>query len=390
MLNIAYIGNFGFPDKNASGKRVLGNCKALLNFGYNVFCIGPGNENKYSYEGIVVYSINRGNEIERVLRSKLAIIENILEKENIECIILYGAIFTEKENIKLIKWCHKKNICVIYDQVDWLDLNWHNPIRAIIRAWNHKLIKNNIIPSCDGVICISSYLENYYLKNNIDVLVVPPLALNKVDKISLDFNEKNIKLVYAGTTSDIRRPTSQWKDRIDIMFEMLYEVSKLESIKPFTLDIYGMTKERYLNMFPLKERNKGEMIIDKLRTRVIFHGNVSNSETMARIKNADFTILIRDKKRATMVGFPTKVSESISCGTPVLCNDTSDIKNYIKNGKNGFVMNDVKLMFIQALSLNKSDILEMKKSCCENPFFFEKYQKKLGEFIEKIIHKRRK
>ena len=385
MQTAAYLGNFGFLGGNASGKRVLGNCKVLQEIGYRVICLGPGKDPPTVYEGITIYSIHRTNEIERVLINKLPQIKKIIVDEGVSVIFLYGALFTQRENIQIIKWCHKRKIRVFYDQVDWLDVNWHNPFRGFIRALNHKLLNERVIPACDGVICISTFLAEYHSKRGSKTVVIPPLSIEKSSVLphSYDKDEKNpIRFVYAGTTSDVHRAICQWKDRIDIMFEKLNDYSKEQSSKPFVLHIYGMTEEQYIGMFPIKEMKHGRKVICELGGRVVFHGSVPNRTVMERIRSADFTILIRDKKRATMAGFPTKVSESISCGTPVLCNDTSDIKNYIINGKMGFVMDDTDQMLRKAFSMSRDEILSMKAQCKNNPFYYTRFQKRMKEFLE--------
>ena len=382
---VAYIGNFGFPDKNASGKRVYGNCKVLLKLGYKVVCIGPGSESKVCIDDIDLYSIDRGNEIQRVLQSRLSEVEKIIETENVSIVIIYGALFTEKENSKLISWCHVRSIKVIYDQVDWLDLNWHNPLRGIIRYRNQQLLDRKVIPACDGVICISSYLSEYHKKRGMATVVIPPLSseVTKSEQIDSDIDDI-IHLVYAGTTSDINRPTSQWKDRIDIMFKKLSEVANDKTLKPFHIDIFGMTMDQYIDMFPYDEKKQGRQVIDQLGERVCFHGLVPNSEATEEIRKANFTVLIRDKKRSTMAGFPTKVSESISFGTPVLCNDTSDINSYLISGVTGFVMDDVTAMFRKAFSMSKKEIVRMKEACSDNPFYYEKYCECMSTFMGQI------
>ena len=75
MKTAAYIGNFGFPDKNASGKRVLGNCKILQEIGYRVVCIGPGKGQPQEYDGIKLFSVDVGNGIQRVIRNKVSDVE---------------------------------------------------------------------------------------------------------------------------------------------------------------------------------------------------------------------------------------------------------------------------------------------------------------------------
>ena len=382
MTTVAYIGNFGFPDKNASGKRVLGNCKVLQKLGYRVICIGPGSEGKASFDGIDLYSIDRGNEVQRVLKNRLSEVIKIIETDNVSIIIIYGALFTEKENFKLINWCHARSIRVVYDQVDWLDLNWHNPLRGIIRYRNQHLMDRKVIPACDGVICISNYLSEYHRNKGMTTVVIPPLSLevSKPEQLNRDQNDA-IQLVYAGTTSDINRPTSQWKDRIDLMLKKLADVSDDKSLKPFQIDIFGMTMDQYIGMFPNKEKEAGRQVLKQLGERVCFHGLVPNSEAMEEIRKADFTVLIRDKKRSTMAGFPTKVTESISCGTPVLCNDTSDIKTYVVPELTGLVMDDVAEMFRKAFSMNEKQIVRMKNACSDNPFYYEKYCGRMSTFM---------
>ena len=388
MKTVVYIGNFGFPDKNASGKRVFGNCKVLQHLGYKIVCIGPGIGSKITYDEGDLYSINRGNEIQRVLNNKLSEVLDIIEIEKASIVIIYGALFTEKENYKLICWCHAHHIKVVYDQVDWLDLNWHNPLRGIIRYRNQQLMNRKVIPSCDGVICISSYLSEYHKKKGKNTVVIPPLS-EKITELEWDNNaiDDTIRLAYVGTTSDINRPTSQWKDRIDIMFMKLAEVAADKTLRPFHIDMFGMTEDEYIRMFPWNERRNGKYILKQLGNRVQFHGMVPNAIAIEKICKVDFTVLIRDKKRATMSGFPTKVSESISCGIPVLTNDTSDIKMYVKSGENGFVMDDVAKMFRQAFSMSGKEIIQMKNACHDNPFYYERYCDRLYGFLEQVIKK---
>lgn len=382
MKTIAYVGNFGFPDKNAAGKRVLGNCKLLQSLGYRTICIGPGAKQPCECNGIMLYSIPTGNPIRRVLKSKIKDVEAILKQEKVDIVILYGALFTQKANFRLLSWCKRKALRVFYDQVDWLDINWHNPFRGLIRTWNYYLLNKKVIPACDGVICISSYLADYYSRITKKTIVIPPLSIEKIDCLPEEYHASNtIRFVYAGTTSDVNRPTSQWKDRIDIMFEKLLECTKNPSLRPFTIDIYGMTEEQYIGMFPKQEKISGRRVLEELGSRVSFHGTLSNEEVLQKIRLADFTILIRDKKRATMAGFPTKVSESISCGTPVLCNDTSDIRMYITQGTTGFLSDDILGVLSIVLRLSNSGIIKMKAACLDSPFHYEKYKDLLGRFL---------
>lgn len=382
---VVYVGNFGFPDKNASGKRVLGNCLLLRELGYTPACIGSGKTGKTESQGIVCHNIGISN-MERVLGNGAAQITDLLKSNlhDLSAVILYGAIFTQKENCAIIRWCRRNGIKVYYDQVDWFELNWHNPLRALIRRSNHRLLNNHVIPECDGVICISSFLSDYLNKKGKKTVVIPPLAAMCSTAPEMLTESDCIRFVYAGTSTDVARPLEQWKDRIDLMFAVLAKAMQAEGTRPFRFDIFGLTREQYIRMFPEDLRQGGEAVLEQLGERIVFHGLVSNAEAMVGVAQANFTVLIRDKKRSTMSGFPTKVSESISCGTPVLCTDTSDLRQYIHNGFNGYICENDELESVYEVILKSTDVqlLQMKRNCADNPFYYMYFKQEMQRFLE--------
>lgn len=391
MRTIIYIGNFAFPDKNASGKRVLANCLCFQKMGFRTACIGPGDGTTESQYNVTSYTIKSGSSVKRVINNDVKRIINILENEkntNQLCaIILYGALFTQRENLKIIEWCKINLIKVIYDQVDWFELNWHNPLRAIVRWNNNRLMNKSVIPSCDGVICISKYLEKYHKNSGCKTVVIPPLSIVHSDIDISQNNKKDIIFAYAGTSTDIHRPVEQWKDRIDLFLEILSEFSTCEEVREFCINIYGFTYDQYINMFPTKLAKHAREVVETLGKRIVFHGRVANSEAVNGIKNADFTFLIRNKKRSTMAGFPTKVSESISIGTPVICNDTSDLLDYILNEKNGVILplSEMKNGIKKILQMTNDDIACLREGCLDNPFYYENFTDRLESWIKDIL-----
>ncbi len=382
---VAYVGNFGFPDKNASGKRVLGNCLLLKELGYTPVCIGSGATGTTEYQGIACHNIRISN-MERVLGNGATLITDLLKSHlnELTAVILYGALFTQKENCAIVCWCRKNRIAVYYDQVDWFELNWHNPLRALIRWNNHRLLNSRVIPKCDGVICISSFLSDYHSKNGKKTVVIPPLAAVCGASLEVMTESDCVRFVYAGTSTDVARPLEQWKDRIDLMLATLAKAMQAEGTRPFRFDIFGLTREQYIRMFPEDLRQGGKAVLEQLGQRIVFHGLVSNAEAMAGVTEANFTVLIRDKKRSTMSGFPTKVSESISCGTPVLCSDTSDLRQYIQNGVNGYICENDELESIYETILESTDaqLQQMKRNCENSPFYYMNFVQEMQHFLE--------
>ena len=382
---VAYVGNFGFPDKNASGKRVLGNCLLLRELGFVPVCIGSGKTGTTEAQGIVCHNISISN-VDRVLGNGSEQVAALLNRylQNLDAVILYGAIFTQKENCAIIRWCRKNGIAVYYDQVDWFELNWRNPLRALVRWNNNRLLNHRVIPQCDGVVCISSFLSDYHSKNGKKTVVIPPLAATCSTVPEKTEQSDCVRFVYAGTSTDVARPLEEWKDRIDLMFAALAKAMQAEGTRPFRFDIFGLTREQYIRMFPEDLRQGGEAILEQLGEQIVFHGLVPNTEAKEGGAQANVTVLIRDKKRSTMSGFPTKVSESISCGTPVLCSDTSDLRQYIQNGINGYIFENDQLegIYETILKLTDAQLLEMKRNCENSPFYYMNFKQEIQYFLE--------
>ena len=114
------------------------------------------------------------------------------------------------------------------------------------------------------------------------------------------------------------------------------------------------------------------------------------TEIQREINLSDFTILLREKNRATMAGFPTKVVESISCGTPVITTKTSDLETYIHEGYNGFFVNiENNSQLVEELTniLSQSQDLKrsMKSNCYEGKDFLpDRYISQFKQLLASI------
>jgi glycosyltransferase involved in cell wall biosynthesis len=105
------------------------------------------------------------------------------------------------------------------------------------------------------------------------------------------------------------------------------------------------------------------------------------------LKRADYTIFLRDNNLICTAGFPTKFSESIACGTPVLTNLTSDLGIYLQKGKNGFALDmssysGLVESIYEALTVSREQINNMKE-WCRNERTFD-YHSFVGEFSKML------
>lgn len=388
---IVYVGNFDRPEMNAAGKRVYGNALILRDLGYKVVLVGKSKEDNpekcYTSEiceGITYVSFpNIG-----MLRATKYItwFHNYLKRNRIHpiCYFRYGSPTLAIFDWQLLKSARKGNIPVVADVVDWLSADGGSFIFNIIKTVDTWLEKAWLNKKSDGIVVISRYLEKYYKKSVKHVTVIPPVV-EKYQKPQYSGSDKTV-LVYAGApfrkgieVKDVHKI----KDRLDLTVQ--YVAEAVESGANLVFKIYGVTHDEYTTAFP-----KHKPIVESYGDNIQFFGRVPMKAVQEEVNRADFTILLREKTRATMAGFPTKVVESMSCGTPVITTSTTDLPLYINNGVNGFFVDiDNKenalrdLALVYKLSSNEKDAL--KENCFETKAFeYNVFKDQVKEFLKSL------
>lgn len=328
---IVYIGGFELPDKNAAAHRVLSNGKAFRELGYNVVFIDSSKDpdtsreilqTKKEHYGFETYSVRYPKGAKawiKYLTDVKSYIKVIEKQQNVCMVILYN--FQAIAMRKLLNYCKKKDIKCCADVTEWRSAKGEGVVYRLLKDSDTWYRMKVLHKKLDGLIVISSYLQKFYsdVKN---VVRIPTLVDISEEKWKNPYSKSLdiLKLVYAGNPG--------MKDKLDVL------ISALEHIKkPYILDIVGLTKEQFLRYYPEFEK--------KLDSNgVVFHGRISHSETLNYVKQASFSCFFRDDDRVSNSGFPTKLAEALTCGTPVLTNRTSDIADYIGES-NGILVDKI-------------------------------------------------
>lgn len=330
MRNIIYIGNFELPDKNAAAHRVVNNAKALRELGFNVILMDTRRDNgdsildsKSECFGFVTYSMKHNNK-------RFYSISDFISVYNSFQNPIYAVVAYNYPGIalgRLLHFCRKNGIKLYADCTEWYGFVGINPFVKIITGIDSFIRMELVQPRVDGMIAISRYLEDYY-KKKVKTICVPPLTDLDDDKWcehSVTNNEK-MQILYAGSPG-------KHKDKLNKIIESIYD-AQLDSI---VFRIIGITKEQFLEYYP-----EDEHIIKDLDNIVIFMGRQPHDLVIHYLKQSDFSMFYREITRVTMAGFPTKFSEAITCGTPVITNRTSDLAEYLREGENGYWIDDIK------------------------------------------------
>lgn len=385
---VLYIGNFLFPEEGAAAKRVLNIGRALRLSDYEVIYAGNNVNNRkedkdidniYRYDGFEYYK----NDIVGILNKRIdyyysfkRIKKIICDIENknkrVEVIIGYHMDFLGM--IQCINYCKKNKIKFISDCTEWYD-----PRQVVhglfgLSYYNSQLRMLIANKKVDGLIAISSYLEDYY-KKYTNVLRVPALDNVNTKVVNIEEENEEVRFVYCGNPGKKDDLLSIWN-----AFE------KIGNSYKWKLNIVGIDKSHFL----FNEDKYSKEVINRFK----FYGRLSLKEAQNVIEESDFSILIRpEDRRYTKAGFPTKFSESLALGVPMICNLTSDIKDYLINLENGITVNgsselDLVQALNSALNLERDKIEIMKinaRKTAEIYFDYRNYKERLSNLIENEV-----
>jgi glycosyltransferase involved in cell wall biosynthesis len=366
---ILYIGGFELPDKNAAALRVLSIGKIFRDLDYSVvflaidkdleFDASIGTSNKI-IQGFQCYAQPYPKTNKQWIRY-LTTIDPFLEISrkypDLKAVVCYN--FPAVAFMRIRHYCHRNNLKVFGDCTEWYSTKGSGPVFKIIKGLDGFFRMRVIQKQLDGLILISDFLADYY--KNQKHIVLPPLVDLSEDKWKQDkqdFHGKRMKLVYAGNAG-------RHKDQLDVLIEALFA---LKDTIDFHCSIIGVSSQEYLS-----EHQDQIRMISQLGDKVEFSGRISHLQSLGIIKAADFSVFLRESNRVANAGFPTKFAESISCGTPVLTNPTSNLRKYMVEGKNGwFIDNDLKTLknqLMEALSVKPEEIQAMKDDCYRSKTF---------------------
>ena len=388
MKRVAYIGGFQLPDKNAAALRVLANTEILEKIGYEVVFLGSSEKQFVHGE----YSRSRDASMKETLfecgypskflewvryETSVRNIAGILDKiTNLKAIICYDC--PSIVLYRLIQRYHPKNVKVISDTSEWFSFEGKNFFHATLKYFDTTFRMKFVNNKTDGLIVTSTFLMRHY--KNKSVAVIPTLIPKRVREFKNAFYDKgvppaldprDINIIYAGIPFRIGtriKNRSKMKDRLDISLRLLLRAKTMGA--RFCFHVFGITEREYLLSLP-----EDSWVLDRLSGSVVFHGRSPNTVVRQYVKCSDFSILLRDNNVRSNVGFPTKVSESITLGTPVITTRTSDLPKYVLDGKNGFFIDKFngeidEEKFLNILTMSKSDINEMK-AYCKNDHTFD-------------------
>ena len=381
---VVMISPNNFPNGDAGAVRDLSFAKIYKALGYTpvVICLNR-KEKSGMYEGIHYYSYftEAGSpfaKINRYINQKKDVIEMIKrissDYGNISLIHLYGVSNSIFEG--MIRYSRAHDISIIHDSVEW-----YSPCEFKKGKWDISYIINNrlntkVVRNPVKVIAISEFLKKHFVSRGIQTVRIPVIMDVQETKYKKRKSCKScseIQLVYAGS------PANK-----DYLREIILAVQQLkdEEKQRLKLNIYGASKEQIINSLGIAE----------LDECVVPHGRVAREIVENALLESDFSLLLRpENERYTKAGFPTKSVEAMSHGVAMICNLTSDLGMYLRDGENAIIVDNcsvdaMKEAIRKVLQLKRVDIDRMKERAritAEINFDYRSWIDVVNNFIEK-------
>lgn len=388
-MRILLFSDFQLPVSCAAATRVISFAQMFRDMGHDVVlcgvCYNPEESLSGQYKGIEYEMLGSsscsGFSSYKRIKKLGTDIENYLEKTNltarIDVIFLSNIYFDYSAQI--LRFAKKHGIKLVVNHVEWYDKQGYikrGPLGII------NLIKNRTALICifrkmKNIVGISDLLTNYYSARGCNAMTIPTIVDTKdYAELSHGQNDKVI-VAYAGTPGR--------KDYIVNAIKALDLLSEEEQGK-IEIHIYGAT-EKTLKFIGLPED-----FLEKHKKSLFAHGKIPHTQVKEKIAQADFTVLLRPNARYANAGFPTKVGESMACGTPVIANLTSDLHKYIIDGKTGFVCKDetpsaCAEAYKNAIALTSEQKAQMRQNAhnmAKNAFDYRAYIPEMQKFLNNL------
>lgn len=391
--NILYIGGFELPDKNAAAHRVIANAKILRDLGYHVTLVGVDKRQtlgsgvvrmKEDYFGFECWSMAYPEGIKAWVLYILGLSEllQFVRARLAQGFALIAYNFPAIAQYRVFRLCKKSFVLRIPDVTEWYDSAGGALTYRIVK-WIDTALRMYVINRySSGLITTSHFVSEFYRTKGHEVVEIPTLFTTS------DFCEPPVtdgavkKFVYVGSPFDparVNRSRTNLKERLDLMVEAFYQLKG--STTRFQFDVYGIDCRSYLSVFP-----EHKEMLSEMAGIIAFHGYEDNEKVRLIIAQSDFTIFVRDETRVTLAGFPSKFSESVSMGTPVIANRMASLSCY-RNYDFAYVYEGALVdCLAECLRIDEAAIKSLKlKAFRSNLFDYKSYTAEVDDFLKKIV-----
>lgn len=382
MKRLLYVRETKFPDSSAMSARCLMLAKLFQLAGWEVLVLsrGPDNQRRIKeYEGVPYLSVSshyqpRWNRAVDLLVRIPLFTKKLLKEQHFDGILI-GVI--NKGFLYSLKRVNLSKISLFYDAVEWYTPSqFKNGERSLHYRQNNNWITKGITTRF-RVISISSYFEDYFNSRNIKTVRIPAVLDVQGVLYKKNLPEDKTVVLYAGTPGK--------KDNLCELIEACATLT-MEERNKLEIKLIGVEKKDLVDKCGVSSE-----VLNIAGRSIKCMGHMPHDVVLKELQQAHFTVLIRrEEERYAKAGFPTKIPESLATGTPVICNLSSDLGMYLKDGENAIIiksknMEDIVIGLRRALNMSqekKKQMQDASRITAETAFDYKKYVNRLKNLIE--------
>lgn len=372
-----------YPCEDAGAIRQHATAKILMELGYKVLVLGYGSptERKIkTFEGVDYISF-RPDSANRWVRAAYRAsictrMMRFLRRLPTPDLILVADVSNTSIIRRLSAYGRKHGCTLVHDSVEWFSPHQFAKGERAHAYRVRDAINRRLVAKGWRVMAISAYLEEHFKKQCDKVARVPVIMDTDTISCRRDVSDGKISLAYVGSPG-----------KKDYLAQMIAGLALLppEKRENTVFHVVGATKAQLVSICGADAAH-----IEALGETLVAHGRLPHKEAIDFVKRADFTLLFRDNSlRYARAGFPTKIVESLSSGTPPICNLSSDLGLYLENGKNaflaaGFAPEDIKDALEKALATSSEERAEMRaaaRKTAEEQFDYRHYVDALADLV---------
>ncbi|MEI7723707.1 MAG: glycosyltransferase [Bacteroidota bacterium] len=384
-MNILFLTTSRFSDGSAGAEREIVFGKLLRSLGYKVvFCtladIPFGEVREQDGFEFVSFRKSGKSPIRRVLnyfyykKNLKQLITRKYKDQIFDQIFVTDIPWNALEFI--IGYARKKKIGLVHNSVEWYSPEEFKTGRFAVNYILNNLLNTTFIRPPFKVIGISSYLTDFFLIQGIKAIRIPFIVDTKAVKYEKNCSFEKLVLLYAGNAGR--------KDNLKEIIEGILLLSPQE-IDRVEFRVFGVSHDTLINIC-----NVDRVVLEKSKNFLKVFGSVPRNIVLSHLQEAHFTLLLRSEvQRYAKAGFPTKVTESLASGTPVITNLTSDLGLYLNDGVEGFIVPSCNSEAFaktirKALLLTKTELSTMQsaaRKCAETKLDYRLFSTEMRSFL---------
>ncbi len=387
---IIFGDTFTFPEGNAATNRVYTFAKGFHENGIEVFVICFRNDYVETVED-TINEIHYYHPFYQTRRSR-SFIKRRLFKFN-KYFRTFRIIRSVNKNHKILAinlWTNRlliQNYVFLLSRV-FRTIVIHEHSEHPLRAFQKNIIEKmwgeckSFIGTrlCDGIFCISQYLIDFYKNRSVKeekmILIPSTVDTERFTGVGVSPLPYNY-IAYCGSLTI-------GKDGVDILIDSFSRLAFERT--DIDLVLIGKGDSEFE-----EAAIKRQTVQLNLANRVHFVGQLSRTDVPAYLVGAKVLVLARPTSIVADAGFPSKLTEYLSTGKPVLVTRVGDIPLYLKDRENAFLSDpdsaEAFAIELRYILNNYEFALEVGgngKRLTETIFNYNYQAKRMLEFIGKL------